>query len=133
MQGSDLRAFLLNQSLFAGSSGTGRIQVNVNDQEAATPRVYIQQSSYTDDDMLYSGADGMPNTSFDVEVIDEDITDCLSISQTIRKALKGYHGAFGSTWALGVFVEDHDDNYIPKGIDTDENFNVSALSVTIMS
>jgi len=136
---SDLRTVLIAGSIFAGTSGeglesqAGRIQSNKNDEGVGTPRIFLQTTSPTEIESFYNGATALTETRIDLEVISINNDEVISITAAVKRLLSGYYGAFGSGWALGVKVEDHDDQYTPLNADSDEGENVAALRVLILA
>ncbi len=47
--------------------------------------------------------------------------------------LNGYRGAMGNSTVLGMFVEDHSDDYVPLLLDADEGYFVSTFRAVAIS
>lgn len=129
----DLRTELLTAATTAlvGS----RVVQNVVPQDLGSlfPRIWYMRTDRQEEIDL-AGTRGLFMTSnYDVEVSDLDIDSSISIADTIRTTLNGKYGTFGAGSVKGVFVDDHDDQYIPRSVGDDEGIHVSALRVRIVS
>lgn len=107
------------------------VQQNVNSQDTVQPRVWFQRRS-GNTDLFVDGTPSLTNTIYDVEVIGLDIDEVSGIADTLQTALNGKHGTMEGMIVLGIFVEDSDDEYEIRSIDTDDNWNVAAFSVRII-
>lgn len=131
MDGKQLRTFLIENAVFEGCDQIGRIQVNkIAEGIKAFPRIWIGRSG-GESDVLQSGSLAIETINLDLEVCSLDIDEAFALAETLKTLLRGYHGAIGDSWALGVFVDDHDDQYLPKN-DTDKGFHICSLSVSII-
>lgn len=99
-------------------------------QEDTLPRIHFARSSFSEEVDL-SGDGGLTEQQFDLEVISDDLDESQDIAHAARKFLNGKRGTFGTQTVQGVFVEDHNDDYIPKGVVSEEAYHVAALAVTI--
>jgi hypothetical protein len=99
-------------------------------QEDTLPRMHFARSSFSEEvDLNAEG--GLTEQQFDLEVISDDLDEAQDIAHATRKFLNGKRGTFGTQTVQGVFVEDHNDDYIPKGVASEEAYHVAALAVTI--
>jgi hypothetical protein len=137
--GENLRAFLVASTgvtAFVSTGSTGaRIHQNIIPQPMIRPAIwFIRSGSFQD---VTNAGDGLlTDTNWDLECQDEDIENALDLAEEVKTVLNGHFGTFGSstTCVKGIFVTDHDDDYIPKGIgeDDDEHIHVAALNVQIL-
>ena len=137
--GINLRAFLIADpaiTAFVSTGSTGaRISQNIVPQPLERPFIWFMRSgSFRDVDM--AGNQMLTDSSWDMEIQTEDIDDTESLVDAVKDRLNGHFGAFGSTDACvkGIFVTDHDDDYILKtiGEDDDEHIHVAAINVQIL-
>jgi hypothetical protein len=101
--------------------------------------VYLQRSGemVTDELCNLYSIDGI---TVDVECVSSDINVCRSLTTAVKKRLRGYplHSQaftddYGVTRTIhGFRVEDHDDTYIPKGLQDDSQLDLGALDVMVM-
>jgi len=69
---------------------------------------------------------------FDLEVIGRDLGDVLDVADEIRSHNKA-RGSFGNGDVQALFIRDHTDDYIPRGIfDDDEGLHVAAVQLEIV-
>jgi hypothetical protein len=139
--GADLRTFLTGSTGIAAvwpSTGKGLsaphvVEQNTFPQSAPDPRIYFQRQS-EEQDLDMSGEDAVTDSRWDVEVIGSDDPTVVSIVDAVKSRLHGHRGAFGSRTVLAVFVEDHDDDYLVRGLASeDEAVSVAALQVQILT
>lgn len=127
---TDLRTEIIAASTTLGT----RVHQNVVSQQQARtlPRCWFGRSATTDDISL-SGTLGHAEHQFDVECIDDDADGAIVAANAIRSALQAKRGNFGTGTVKGVFVEDQDDQYVPRGTGGDEGLHVTALRLRIFS
>jgi hypothetical protein len=99
-------------------------------------RVYFQRQT-ENQDLFQNGSACNKTTVFDVEVaaLNDDATT-QSMADTLKNALNGFQGAFGSannSWALGMFVSDHTDEYEPRLLDADEGYTIATFQVEVIT
>lgn len=100
-----------------------------------TTRVYFQRAN-ENQEVFQSGAAQNKETIFDVEVaVLNDDAAVQSLADTLKSALNGFQGAFGNgnTWALGMFVSDHSDDYQPRLLDADEGYEIATFQVMVIT
>lgn len=108
----------------------------VSDTRARTRVWYRRANSNTD--VFIGGNAGLTETRFDIEVHGENIATVQTLAASIKAlhsagGLNGLSGAFGSSSVLGIFVEDHSDDYEPKGgFETDTGLHVCSLDVQVI-
>ena len=137
--GINLRAFLLADPAITAFVGTGstaaRISQNIVPQPLLRPFIHFMRSgSFRDVDTAGNGL--LTDSSWDIECQATDINATEELVDAVKARLNGHFGAFGSTdiCVKGIFVTDHDDDYIPKAIgeDDDEHVHVASLNVQIL-
>jgi hypothetical protein len=96
------------------------------------PRIWYQRSEESDEVDL-GGTGGICESSWDLEVIDDNLATPQRIAKVARRFLNGKRGTMGSTAfsVQGIFVEDHNDDYIPRGVGADSGEYVAALRLRI--
>ncbi len=133
--GENLRTVLVNSTAikaeFAGIAAVGACAQNVIYEVAPTPRIWYQQQSESEEVDL-DGSGGLSEAAFDIEVISDDVDEAQDIARAIKRFLNGKYGTFGTQTALGCFVEDHNDDYVPRGIGDETGYHVAAINATIM-
>jgi hypothetical protein len=126
----DFRPYLLSKTTIADLVGA-RVFQNKVPQTATMPFVcYFRRQT------LVERATNETNpkatmVSFDVECVDDSQSGANALAEAVRTAIDGQRGTFGSTTVQGVFVEDHDDDYIPKVNDSDDVVPVATFQVEI--
>lgn len=129
--GEDLRTFLLADAGISAAVGT-RIHQDIAPQGYDGQYIWFGRGGTENEDMLDSVAGEKSfREFFDIETISRDINESLSLAALV----KGKHNSratFGSGTIQGLFVTDHADDYIPRGIGQDSGLFVAALQLEIV-
>lgn len=127
----DLRTEIMAASTTLG----GRVHQNVvpEHQGNTFPRCWYGRASRVDDLDLDGTRGELSESEYDVECISTNIDQAIAAADAIRTNLNGKRGTFGAMTVKGVFVEDQDDDYIPRGTGEDAGAHVSALRIRIFS
>ena len=133
--GENLHTFLSASTGVAAATTSSMTRAHAIEQNAITeplilPKVWYQRASETEERDL-SGAGGIIESRWDIEIYSEDIDEALAIGDAIKRVLNGHRGTFGTGTSLGAEVSDHDDDYVLKGLSSDEGAHVAALSATL--
>ena len=132
--GEDIRTFIIGSTgvatHFAAIAAPAVVEQNTIRQEAPTPRIWYQRDSEREETDL-SGEGGLVESQWNIEVHSTSDDARFDIADALKTRMNGYYGPFGSRTVQGVFIEDHDDDYIPRGIGSEEGFYVAALSARI--
>ena len=134
--GENLRTFLVNSTalstFFDSIGGIGVIEQNTVREDAPSPRVWFQRADQRDEVDL-SGTGGIIDSRWDIEVHSEtSVDEALDITDALKTRLNGYRGTFGNGSILGSFVEDHDDQYLPKGDGSEDGLNIASIQARII-
>jgi hypothetical protein len=126
---SDFRAFLLAQSALA-TAVSNHVHVSIVPQETAVPYIWIGRSSTSHERILNQPQGEQPfEERWDLEVWGT-IGDVQDIAELVRD-LDCAKGTFGDGTVQLVQVETHSDDYVPKGVYSDEGFDVAAFQLII--
>jgi len=135
--GENIRTVLVADSTGVNALVSGRVHQNSVPESLTMPRVwYTRASSF--EDMDNGGIGGLTDSSWDIECHAEDLDVALNLATAVKTLLNGKSGDFGSTadadQVQGIFVEDHDDDYLPKGLgeNDDNHIHVAAISAQIL-
>lgn len=109
------------------------VEQNKIGQDSTGARVWFQRRSQNEEISLGGDSFGIVETAFDIEVISNDIDDCLDTADAIKAALHGYRGDMNGITVQGMFVADHSDDYIPYNLDADDGEHIAAIDVQIFS
>jgi hypothetical protein len=127
---SDFRAFLLADSGIAAAVGT-RVHVGSVPQPTAAPYIWIGRAGVTHERTLDQSQGEQPfEERWDLEVWGEDLGDVQDLAELIR-GLDCAKGTFGDGSIQLLYVEDHSDDYSPKGLFSDEGLDLAAFSITL--
>ena len=135
MIGEDLITFL-NDDVDVTDLVDSRISQGAVNESDTCPRVWVGRAS-REDELDCGAVGGMVVENFDIECVsihsstNDGVSESLGVADAIRDAMHGHKGDFGSTTVSGVFVDDQNDDYIPKAIDSPDGYYVTALSVRI--
>lgn len=134
--GQDFRAFIVGSTSIAAASTAwtitkpGVVELDKIGEQPPRPRVWMQRRR-ENEELDLSGNGGLVESTWDLEIISTDHSDRYSITNAIKRRLNGHEGTMGTRTVQGIFVEDHDDDYLPRGLAGEDAFYLSALSATI--
>jgi len=113
----NLRAFLIANAGVSAIVGSNACQGSVPQADIVeTPYVWLGRSQRRLDRTLDSPVGAASDEEwFDVEGISDDLDESQRLGEAIRSALECYRGTMGTQAVKGVFVDDQDDQYIPRG------------------
>ena len=131
-----LRDFLLADATVSGLVEERVHQAIIPDAARSVyPRIWFRRAA-VDGELNLDGGATLPQTTFDLEVLTDDIEQLDTLADAVRARLHGYPptgtaGSWGTRQVLGVFCEDQSDDYIPFAINDDEGTHFAALSVVV--
>ncbi len=132
--GEDIRTFIVGSTSiathFPAIGKLGVVEQSAIRQDAPEPRIWFQRDSEHEETDL-SGAGGLIESRWNIEVHTDEDDNRFDIADAIKRRMNGYYGAFGSRKVQGVFIEDHDDDYFPRGVGSEDGLYVAALTATI--
>jgi len=105
--------------LIALVGGTANVSENVIPEDRVVPSVWWQRRT-ANTDVFLSGQPILNETNYDVEVYSTNIDQAASVADTLKDSLNGYFGVMGTSRVLGSFVEEANDDYIPKAAIADD-------------
>lgn len=108
----------------------GRMHVNAVPETSEMPRIWLGRTAEVVPRDL-SGGGGITNTRFDLECFALTPDACIDLADMVRARLDGFFGAMSTSQVKGCFVEDKSDDYIPKGVGSDEGVHLSALGLNL--
>lgn len=126
---SDFRAFLIAD---AGISAlvSSRVHVGSVPQPTAVPYIWIGRRGVFHERTINQATGEQPfEERWDLEVWG-DIGDVQNIAEAVRD-LDCAKGTFGDGMVQLIQVEDHSDDYIPKGVFSDEGHDLAAFQITL--
>lgn len=133
MIGKTLREMIVGRvSGVMNTSAPGAVQQNLSDPNAPGTRILYTRRSETRDNYL-GGGSGPSETTFDVEVISQDLEQVYIIADRL-KTLHGedYDSTTHGCEVLLTLVEDQSDDYFYRGIGEDEATHATALDVSVI-
>ena len=126
---SDFRAFLIANSPLAALVST-RVHVGSVPQPTTAPYVWIGRRGVFHERTISQAVGEQPfEERWDLEAWGS-IDDVQTIAEAIRD-LDCAKGSFGSGTIQLLQVEDHSDDYIPKGVFSDEGYDLAAFQITV--
>ena len=131
--GQNIRTVLIADSTGVNAIVNGRVHQNLVPETLVTPRIWYTRAGSLEE-VDCAGIGGLIDSSWDMECHAEDLDVAQNTAQAIKDLLNGTFGTFGTDTVAGIFVTDHDDDYLPKGIgeDDDAHIHIAAISVQIM-
>lgn len=128
--GEDVRSWMLSIGIVSSAVGTRCHENHVPDGKD-TPYIWYRHGSIQPDDCLDDTAGNEPlSVSYDIEICGDDLGDCVDIAKAIRNATP-MRGTFGNATVKGVFVENHDEDYVYQNQFADEVRHIQSLQLTI--
>jgi len=109
---------------------SGRMHYNRRPQRAVGAFIWYQRQDFSEP-LTLDGGGGLGMTRYDVECGSTNLDTAYDLADKVRARLHGTSGTVGATTALGIFVEDQDEDYFLKSIDSDEAINIAALSIIV--
>lgn len=102
-------------------------------QNTIKPYIWYAQSGSTHDVALDDSPGGPNRRTFDLECISTVPDEARSIVDAVQAALNSYRGSFGDSTCQGIFAQEQQDGYEPRGISGDSGLYVCALLVEVVS
>lgn len=126
------RAFLLADSSVKAKLGERIYQDRVSEQSPVRPYLWFSKR-LTNYSNCIDDANGAAPTSvnFDVESISTDLTESQAIAELVRTRCHLYRGAFDDSTVKGVFVREQDDEYVPRGMGTNDGMFATVFDVEV--
>ena len=129
---------VIHLNIHAAGVGTavgGRIHQTHMPQRSQYPAVYLINTA-ADEELTMGGRDVYPvvRAVFDIEVLSTGLDEANTIADQVDTALQGIRNSdwLGPTNDIqAAFLEDKDDDYVPRAAGTDDGINVVAYSATI--
>lgn len=126
----NFRVFLLAKPAIAAVVTT-HVHVGSVPQEIVPPYLYLQRARANHERTLDQTQGEVPfEEQWDLEAIADTPADLAALSEAVR-GIDCARGTFGAGTMQSLFLEDQADDYIPKGVYSDEGLDVAAWTVTI--
>jgi len=129
--GPDLRSFLLADTDIAAAVGTSVHQNHVP-ETSETLYIWFSRRGRERERTINESAGNVAFREYwDLEVIGTSLGDVSDLADLVD-ALDSSSGTFGSGTVQVLFVEDQTDDYIPRGLNSDEGLHYSAFLIEIL-
>lgn len=128
--GDNLSSFLKAQTAIAAKVGNNVYHAGLP-QGPLRSFIYLIREGSREERHLGQQGDSAFSHTFAVEAISESGREADDLATLIR-GLDGSSGTFGDTTIRGMFVQDQNDDYAPKGIGSHLGHTVCALSVEVI-
>lgn len=127
----DLRAFLIGTAEIQAIIGQ-RVHQDHVPQNMARPYIWLRQSGVEEDPCLDGavGADPL-RVFFDIECCATVNATSKELAGEVRGVLHHHRGQLGTRSVPGVFVREHDDDYVPRN-GGDPGIYVATFSLEIV-
>lgn len=130
--GQDLRTFLLADSDISTAVGASRISQNHVPETYDGLYVWFARAATEHERTIDQATGEEPFRQFwDLEVIGETLGDVLDAAEHIVD-LDASGGTFGAGTVQVLWVSDHNDDYLPRGIYSDEGLYVSSFQLEVV-
>ena len=132
--GENLRTVIIGSTALRAAmtnyAAIGAVEQDTYRESPPLPRIWFSRSIQNEEIDL-SGTGGLEQSSWDIEVQSDVIGTAQTIAAVVKRYLNGKRGTFGTQTVQGVFVNDHDDDYIPRSIASEDGIYVAAMSADI--
>ena len=132
--GIDIRSFLLADSDISDDVGGERIHQNVAPEEYDGAYIWYARAG-TGDAEEESFDDDTGTAEFreywDLEAITSTLTATLALIELVKNHHR-HRGGFGGGTVQAIWVREHADDYIPRGVFSDEGHHVAAVQLEIV-
>lgn len=118
------------KAVLTNYAAIGAVEQDTYRQSPPLPRIWFSRS-IQNTELDVNGNGGLEQSSWDIEVQSDVIGTAQNLASVVKSYLNGKMGTFGTQTVQGVFVNDHDDNYIPRSISSEDGIYVAAMSVDI--
>lgn len=127
----NLRAFLLADTTIAGLVSS-RVHQNDVPQESDPPYVWYQLAGVEYEGVTDAEPGTPPDTYlYDLEAVAGDVGAAANLGLLIRNLLAFHRGEFGDSTVQAVFVDDHQDDYIPRNDDADAGLHAATMRISV--
>lgn len=129
--GEDIRRWLLGLPEVTGIVGDRIHQNKVPQDTTAAYIFYVQASADSDTGSTLGESDQLMDETYDIEVISTDLGEALQVKSAIQTRHK-HRGPFGTGRVQCLLMEQVADDYVPKGVQSDQGWNVAPLDMRIL-
>lgn len=127
---SDFRAFLLAQPAIADLVGDS-VHVNSVPEHVEAPYIWLRRARIAHERSLDQAQGEQPHEEgWDLEAITDDPSEIDALADAVL-GIDSARGAFGYGTIQGLFIESQADDYVPRGLYSDEGLDVAAFQVAI--
>lgn len=131
----DLRSFLILDVSISGLVSSRVHQDHVPDDKAL-PYIWFAQAEVEFSDELAPAAGLAPFARyFDFECYDSDANNARTLAEAVRNRLafyRGYLDAALTRAVQGIFVEEHEEGYLPRGHNGDVGLYAATLRARVI-
>lgn len=128
--GEALKAYMVADTTGVNATVSGRIHQNTIPVVSTVPHIWFRRSSERQETAMDGGC-GLYRASFDLECVGATADVALDLADIVKSRLHASKSTTGGVNIMTMLVEDHDDDYVPKAIGSDEGLHVSALDLTM--
>lgn len=106
-------------------------------QQVVYPYIWLMRSGEILSDELCHPP-SIESVSFDIEVVSDDINEAREVTDQVKEFLRTaelhsiefVNSDEDDQTVHGFLVEDHDDGYVPRNLDSDEQLHIGTLNLT---
>ena len=129
--GTDIRTWLIADAAITAVVGARVFENKINQGNDDNVCIWFARATTSGEDALDDDSGTKPfRQIFDLEVISKDIADTNTVADLIT-AKRLHRGTFGVGKVQGVFIDDHSDDYIPRGVNSDDGWHIAAFQLDI--
>lgn len=128
--GETLKAYLVADTAGVNAIVSGRVHQNSIPIVSSVPHIWFRRSSEQQVTAM-DGGTGLYTARFDVECIASSVDSAINLADAVKTRLHAVKTTTGGVNVMTMLVEDHDDDYAPKSIGSDDGLHVSALDLTM--
>lgn len=109
----------------------GRMHQHFPPNVSTVPHIAYGRSG-EQQELYLDGSGGLRTALFDIECVGATADAAIDLAADVKARLHGASSTAAGVTLKAVFVEDHDDDYLPKSIGDDSGKHVAALNIKLL-
>lgn len=129
----DLRTFVLGAPAVSDLVGNEGMHQGHVPEDHGDPYLYYGRVGHEKERALDDPVGEEPfRQLFTIECWGTDVVQVQDLARAVNTRLDGYSGPFGGSTLQGAFVDDQDDDYVPRNAEGDDGDHMAALRVELV-
>jgi hypothetical protein len=129
---AEFRSFLLSLAPVTALVGEQVCQDHVPQEDDSLPFIFFRRAGEDYERTLDESVGRLPDlVRFDLECTSDSIEEAQVLASTVKAQISGYRGVCGAIEVQAIFVDDHNDDYLPLSTSGDDGREVASLSIAL--